>query len=80
MQGCRVLYEQLPANWSAYTPDVPVILVTGGSREECARAMGEAIPLHLALLCEDRAARPWLDTPDQLSPELRAVFARIDAA
>lgn len=42
--------------------------------------MGEAIPLHLALLCEDRAARPWLDTPDQLSPELRAVFARIDAA
>ena len=80
VQGYCVLYEQLPANWSAYAPDVPVILVTGEGREECARAMGEAIPLHLASLCEDRAARPWLYTPDQLSPEMRAVFARIDAA
>ncbi|HVA92582.1 MAG TPA: type II toxin-antitoxin system HicB family antitoxin [Chloroflexota bacterium] len=80
VQGYRVLYEQLPANWSACTPDLPVILVTGESREECERLMAEAIPLHLEGLREDRAERPWLYTHEQLSPELRAVFARIDAA
>jgi hypothetical protein len=35
--------------------------------------------MHLEDLIEDRVERPWLYTPDQLSPELRAVFARIDA-
>ncbi|MGH2345572.1 MAG: type II toxin-antitoxin system HicB family antitoxin, partial [Chloroflexota bacterium] len=80
IQGYRVLYEQLPSNWSAYTPDLPVILVTGKTREEVDQQMNEAIPLHLASLLEDRAERPWLYTPEQLSPELRAVFARIDAA
>jgi len=60
VQGRRVLYEQLATNWSAYTPDLPVILVTGESREECERLMGEAIPLHLESLREDCAQRPWL--------------------
>ncbi len=50
------------------------------TREEIERLMAEAIPLHLESLREDRAERPWLYTPDRLSPELRAVFARIDAA
>lgn len=79
VMGWRVLYEQLPANWSAYTPDLPVILVTGESREECERLMAEAIPLHLDALKRDREERPWLYKPEDLSPELRAVFARIDA-
>ena len=80
MHGYRVLYEQLPSNWSAYTPDLPVILVTGATREQCEQQMAEAIPFHLEGLREDRAERPWMYTPDRLSPELRAVFARIDAA
>jgi predicted RNase H-like HicB family nuclease len=80
VHGYRVLYEQLPSNWSAYTPDLPVILVTGATREECERQMTEAIPLHLESLRQERAERPWLYAPGNLSPELRAVFARIDAA
>jgi predicted RNase H-like HicB family nuclease len=62
VQGYRVLYEQLPSNWSAYTPDLPVILVTGPSRAACERLIAEAIPLHLEGLREDRAERPWLYT------------------
>lgn len=80
VQGYRVLYEQLPSNWSAYTPDLPVILVTGATRQQVELEMAEAIPFHLEGLREDRAERPWLYTPDRLSPELAAVFARIDAA
>jgi predicted RNase H-like HicB family nuclease len=80
VDGYRVLYEQLPSNWTANTPDLPVILVTGATREECEQQMAEVIPWHLESLREDRTARPWLYTPEDLSPELRAVFARIDAA
>jgi predicted RNase H-like HicB family nuclease len=77
--GYRVLYEQLSANWSGYSPDVPTILITGETREDVEQLMAEAIPLHLAVLREDRAERPWLYRIEDLSPELRAVFARIDA-
>lgn len=80
VHGFRVLYEQLPSNWSAYTPDLPVILVTGQTREEVERLMREAIPLHLEELRKDREERPWLYMLESLSPELRAAFARIDAA
>jgi predicted RNase H-like HicB family nuclease len=80
IDGFRVLYEQLPSNWSAYTPDLPVILVTGETRAEVERPMGQAIPLHLEELRRDRAERPWLYKLEELSPALRAVFARIDAA
>lgn len=80
VQGYRVLYEQLASNWSAYTPDLPVILVTGATREECERQMAEAIPFHLEGLREDREQRPWLYIPEELPPDLRAVFARIDSA
>jgi hypothetical protein len=50
-----------------------------GCREEYERLMSEAIPMHREDLIKDRAERPWLYTPDQLSPELPAVFARFDA-
>jgi predicted RNase H-like HicB family nuclease len=58
---------------------LPVILVTGPSYEHCRQQMSEEIPTHLESLREDRAERPWLYTPENLSPELAAVFARIDA-
>jgi predicted RNase H-like HicB family nuclease len=80
IHGYRVLYERLPSNWSAYTPGLPVIVVTGPTYEHCRQAMAEEIPAHLESLREDRAERPWLYSPDSLSPELRAVFARIDAS
>jgi predicted RNase H-like HicB family nuclease len=80
VMGWSVLYEQLPANWSAYTPDLPVIVATGKSREECEQLIAEAIPLHLESLTRDREERPWLYVPEKMTPELRAVFARIDCA
>ena len=80
VHGFQVVYEEGPTSWGAYVPDLPVIGGAAETREEMERLMEEAIPLHLESLREDRAQRPWLYTPEKLSPELRAVFARIDAA
>ena len=80
LHGYQVIYERTPTGWSAYAPDLPGLGGGAESREEMERLMSEAIPMHLEALKRDRAERPWLYTPEQLSPELRAVFARIDAA
>lgn len=45
-----VIYEQGPESWGAYSPDLPGCIAAGGSREEVARLMAEAIELHLDLL------------------------------
>jgi ABC-type lipoprotein export system ATPase subunit/predicted RNase H-like HicB family nuclease len=34
-------------NYSAYSPDIPGVVATGATREECARAMRDAIEFHL---------------------------------
>jgi predicted RNase H-like HicB family nuclease len=78
LHGYRVIYERTPTGWSACAPDLPGL--GAKSREEMERLMNEAIPLHLEALERDRAERPWLYRPEDLSPELRAIFARIDAA
>ena len=78
--GYRVSYEQLASNWSAFTPELPTIIVTGETFESAERLIAEAITLHVESLLEDREKRPWLYTEDRLTPELRAVFACIDAA
>lgn len=80
LHGYQVIYERTATGWCAYTPDLPTIVGAAETREEVERQMSEAIPLHLESLRADRAQRPWLYTPEKLSPELRAVFARIDAA
>jgi predicted RNase H-like HicB family nuclease len=80
VQGYRVVYERTATGWCAYTPDLPTILGAAETREEVERQMAEAIPFHLEGLREDREERPWLYTPEKLTPELRAIFARIDAA
>jgi predicted RNase H-like HicB family nuclease len=80
LHGYHVIYERTPNGWSAYAPDLPGLGGGAESREEMERLMDEAIPMHLEALRRDRAERPWLYAPENLSPELRAVFARIDAA
>jgi predicted RNase H-like HicB family nuclease len=80
MHGYRVVYERTATGWCAYTPDLPTIVGAAPTREEVEQQMAEAIPFHLEGLREDREERPWLYRPEDLSPELRAVFARIDAA
>ena len=80
VSGFRVLYEELHSNWTAFTPDLPIILVTGSSYEEVVQLMREAIPAHIEELRKDREERPWLYRPESLSPALRDIFAQIDAA
>ncbi|HVC81695.1 MAG TPA: type II toxin-antitoxin system HicB family antitoxin [Chloroflexota bacterium] len=80
VHGYRVVYEQIPTSWGAYAPDLPGLGVVGDSREEVERLIAEAIPIHLEELALDRQERPWLYRSEELSPELRAIFARIDAA
>ena len=42
-----VIVEQTSAGFSAYTPDLPGCVATGGSRSDVERRMREAIELHL---------------------------------
>jgi predicted RNase H-like HicB family nuclease len=58
VHGYRAVYDDLPANWAAYTPDPPVILVTGPSCEDCEQQMASFIPGHLAFLEQDAIDQP----------------------
>jgi predicted RNase H-like HicB family nuclease len=60
IEGYRVIYERLPRNWAAYSPDLAGVISTAKSRRGIERMMQEAIPFHLRGLAEDRAERPWL--------------------
>jgi predicted RNase H-like HicB family nuclease len=80
VHGYRVIYEEGPTSWGAYAPDLPGLGVAADTRVEAERLITEAIPLHIQALTRDREERPWLYTPENLSPELRVFFARIDAA
>jgi predicted RNase H-like HicB family nuclease len=52
------------ANCSAYAPDLPGIVATGATREECEREMQAAIAFHLEGL---RDADEPIPEPSQLS-------------
>jgi predicted RNase H-like HicB family nuclease len=55
MNTSRVLIvvEDAGTNFSAYSPDLPGCVATGGSREEAEKNMYEAIQLHIQGLKED---------------------------
>jgi predicted RNase H-like HicB family nuclease len=46
IDGYRVVYEQPPRNWSAYSPDVPGCMATGQDRQDVERVMREAIAFY----------------------------------
>jgi predicted RNase H-like HicB family nuclease len=48
-----VVIEKANDNYSAYSPDLPGCVATGGTREEAERNMHEAIELHVRGLTED---------------------------
>jgi predicted RNase H-like HicB family nuclease len=48
-----IVVEDAGANFSAYSPDLPGCVATGGSREEAEKNMYEAIQLHIEGLEED---------------------------
>jgi len=56
MSDYLVVIEQEGDSWGAFCPDLPGVGVTGDSREEVERLIGEAIPLHLDAL--RRAGEP----------------------
>lgn len=42
-----IIIEKTETGFSAYSPDLPGCVATGGTREECEKAMEEAIELHV---------------------------------
>jgi predicted RNase H-like HicB family nuclease len=48
-----VVVEDAGRNFSAYSPDLPGCVATGGTREEAETNMYEAIQLHIEGLRED---------------------------
>ncbi len=53
-----IVIEQAGANFSAYVPDLPGCVATGGSIEEVEAQIREAIAFHLDGLREDGALVP----------------------
>ncbi len=47
-----VIYEQGERDWGAYAPDIPGCVSVGKTRAEVEKGIGEAIPMHIELLCE----------------------------
>jgi predicted RNase H-like HicB family nuclease len=48
-----IIIEKAEGNYSAYVPDLPGCVATGGSPEEAEREIREAIEFHLSGLRED---------------------------
>lgn len=53
MHRFLVVIEKTGNNYSAYSPDLPGCVATGGTRNEVERNMREAIEMHLQGLLED---------------------------
>ena len=53
-----IVIEQAEANFSAYVPDLPGCVATGGTVEELEQEIREAIAFHLQGLREDGAPVP----------------------
>jgi predicted RNase H-like HicB family nuclease len=53
-----IVIEKARGNYSAYSPDLPGCIATGGTKEETEQRMREAIALHLRGLAEDGLPAP----------------------
>ena len=58
MRRYLIVIEKGGRNYSAYSPDLPGCVATGGSIEETEARMVEAIQFHLEGLAKDGAAIP----------------------
>lgn len=53
-QEYLVVFEHTPGkSWGAWLPDLPGVIASADTREECERLIREAIELHLAGMRED---------------------------
>jgi predicted RNase H-like HicB family nuclease len=48
-----IVIEQTDTGYSAYVPDLPVVVAAAKTRDELMKLMSEAIPMHMELLRED---------------------------
>ena len=69
MSEYLVIVEKAESNYSAYSPDLPGCVATGGTKEETLQRMREAIAMHLEGLREDGLPVP----PPSSSAEYLAV-------
>jgi predicted RNase H-like HicB family nuclease len=53
-----VIYEEGPASWGAYVPDLPGLISVGDSREEVEILLQEAIEFHVEGMIEEGLAIP----------------------
>jgi predicted RNase H-like HicB family nuclease len=53
-----IVVEQTTTGYSAYSPDLPGCIATGGTREEVEKEMAEAIEFHLDGLREEGSPVP----------------------
>jgi len=53
-----IVIEKADKNYSAYSPDLPGCVATGGTREEVSQNMHEAIEMHVQGLREDHLPVP----------------------
>jgi predicted RNase H-like HicB family nuclease len=58
MRRFLIVVEKSGANFSAYSPDLPGCIATGGTPEETKASMQLAIDMHLRGLREDRMPIP----------------------
>jgi predicted RNase H-like HicB family nuclease len=53
-----IVVEKVSENYSAYSPDLPGCVATGGTQEEAERNMHDAIEMHVEGLKEDNLPIP----------------------
>ena len=53
-----VVIEKADGNYSAYSPDLPGCVATGGTRKEAEQNMHKAIEMHVRGLLEDNLPIP----------------------
>ena len=53
-----IVIEKANGNYSAYSPDLPGCVATGGTREEAGQNIHEAIVMHVRGLIEDNLPIP----------------------
>lgn len=58
MHRFLIVIENAGNNFSAYSPDLPGCVATGGTREETGRRMYEAVQMHVEGLIEDKQPVP----------------------
>ena len=58
MHRFLIVVEKVNGNYSAYSPDLPGCVATGGTREEAEGNMYRAIEMHLRGLVEDHQPIP----------------------